>query len=621
MALRIILSLITAVFLISSCASKKDLVAKGDDTTVSTEDEFSLPETEPQPTPKPAERKSPLHLEPVLFEKDDDTQYILLNFENTDIKTIISTFSELLEINYILTPGISGSVTIQSYKKFPVKDLFQIFQSILQINGLTALKEGAFYKIVPIESAKQYPIDIKKGAEEQFELDPTFITQLLPLENVKASDIANILRNLMPRGTDIIIYEPSNMLIVTALPATLTKFMKIIEVLDIPETETENTRTFVYYVENGEAKNLEKLLKDLYSSKKKTTSKTTAVSTKSKAATIIGSSTTLPSEIGDVTISAYNDINALIIKAAPRSYLSLLKVLKRIDVPPKQVMIEVMIVEITLTDEFQFGLEWLVKSGSGNTYGFSFLNLADVPPTVPSQPGGTFGGVITGTAGNDAYSAVLGALAIKSKLNMLASPHILAMDNKEAMIEIGDEVPIATGLNQQPSTGGTSTTLVSSGQIQYKTVGTILKVTPRITEGEMVTMKISQEQSQLGAVVQVAGQGFQGFSTRTTSTTATVKSGHTLVLGGLIRETASDGRSGIPFLSKIPLLGYLFSSSTDTFNKTELILLVTPRVISSQKDADELTSQYQNRVITIKEKLDEAEQKLILEETSEATEQ
>jgi general secretion pathway protein D len=164
-------------------------------------------------------------------------------------------------------------------------------------------------------------------------------------------------------------------------------------------------------------------------------------------------------------------------------------------------------------------------------------------------------------------------------------------------------VPIATGLTQQPSTGTGGTTLVSTGQIQYKTVGTILNVKPRITEKGMVSMEITQEVSQIGADVLVSGQEFASFSTRKATTTASVQSGHTLIIGGMIREAKDRARAGIPFLSKIPLLGYLFSSTSNDYEKTELLVMVTPHVVSNQDEADALTERFQNRVKTIKKKI------------------
>jgi len=584
---------------------------KKDTTLPPPPEEITLPEL----SLKPAETKEVKKVEPLRVEKEADEKYVILNFDGADIETVISTIGELLNINYILGAGVSGKVTIQSYRKFPVKDLFQIFQTILELNGLTAVKDGAFYRIVPIDTAKQQPLSIQIGKEPKFQLDSSFITQIVPLEYVKANDIVNIIRNLMPRGTDLVVYEPTNLLIITTPPTGLVKFMKILEALDVSATDRESVRTFVYYVENGEAKKLADILKSLYVEKKEkfiaARPVTTPPAVPPRPAIVTAES--LPGEVeGEIVIVAYEDTNALLIKASPRSYLAILETLKKLDVPVKQVLIEVLVAEISLSDSAKFGIEWLLKAPV-HIKGDKITSLSgydssssDFPGTIDSTvstitvPGGSYFASIIKP---ERYGAILTAFAGVGKLNVLASPHILAMDNKEANIQIGEEVPVATGLTQQPSTGG-GTTLVSSGQIQYKTVGTILTVKPHITEKNRVTLDITQEASQLGEKVPIAGTDFQGFNTRKAKTTAAVQSGHTLVLGGLIRETKNESKSGLPLLSNIPILGYLFSTTSDSYSKTELLVMVTPHVINNQEEADALTKEFQNKVKTIKERLE-----------------
>lgn len=607
---RIVAGILT-VFLIVSCAPKEIVKEEKKEAVAPPSEEIRLPEL-PQ---KPAETKVVKKVEPVRVEKEAEEKYVILNFDGADIETVISTIGELLNINYILGAGISGKVTIQSYRKFPVKDLFQIFQTILELNGLTAVKDGAFYRIAPIDTARQQPVPIEIGREPKLQLDSSFITQIVPLEYVKANDIVNVLRNLMPRGADLIVYEPTNLLIVTAQPAGIVKFMKILEALDIPGADRESVRTFVYYVENGDAKKLADILKNLYAERKE--KKAAPVRPLIPTAPQMGAPhlTTiegLPGEVeGEIVIIAYEDINGIIIKAGARSYLAMLETLKKLDVPPKQVLIEVLIAEVSLTDTTQFGLEWILKAplhvesqklSTLSGFDSSAAGFGGSPSLTTLTPlaGTPFAAVIK----PERFSALLTAFAGIGRLNVLASPHILAMDNKEANIQIGEEVPTATGMTQQPATGIGATTLVSSGQIQYKTVGTILTVKPHITEKNRVTLDITQEVSQLGKKVPIAGTDFQGFDTRKAKTTAVVEDGHTLVLGGLIREIKSASRSGIPFLSKIPIFGYLFGTTTDDYTKTELLVMVTPHVISNQDGADALTKDFQNRVKTIKERLE-----------------
>ncbi len=315
----------------------------------------------------------------------------------------------------------------------------------------------------------------------------------------------------------------------------------------------------------------------------------------------------LPGVIGEITVNAYEDINALLIKCTPKTYMALLEVLNKIDVPVKQVVIEVLIAEITLTDTNSFGVQWLLKGNSAT--GFTTDSTPDTDFTAPgTPPSPQFASLITGTVNKSIANVFITALAGESRVNVLASPQILAMDNKEAEIKIGDEVPTATGLTQQPATGG-GTTLVSSGQIQYRTVGTILTVTPRITETGNVNMKLVVEQSGIGEAVTLGSGQFPRFTTRKATTSAVVSSGRTLFLGGLISEDKNTTRSGIPGLSKIPILGFLFGTTTDIMTKRELLVMVTPHVIGSQEEADVITEDFQNRVRTIKKRLDKLDRK------------
>jgi type II secretory pathway component GspD/PulD (secretin) len=605
--------IVIMISLLLSCATSE--VAKKVEEEPAPEEskkELILPETieEARPAAKETviDRKTP----PVMVEKGVEDKYVILNFDDADIRTVIETMGDLLNINYILSPGISGKVTIQSYKKFPVRDLFSVFQSILEMNGLTAVKNKGFYFILTAENAKQQPLDIETGKKVEMTIDSGFITQIIPLEFIKASDAANLLRGLMPRGTDLIVYEPTNLLIVTSRPEGLVKFMKILEAIDVAPSERENIRTFVYYVENGEAKSLASILKEIYVTKQKsgktvTTSRPrTRVATGKKTAVRPSTATIVSTagEIeGEVTITSYDDINALIIKSSPAAYLAMLETIKKIDIPPKQVLIEVMIAEITLNDDESMGVEWLLKSEEGkSTYlgGFTPTPLDVENPATGAPSPNYFGYIINPTE----FVGMIELFATYGRVNILSSPHILALDNKEAKIEVGEDIPIATGLNTSTSAADTvGTTLVSSGQIQYRTAGTLLTVTPHINDKDFVSLKISQEFSGPGEETTVAGTEFPSFFTRRAETTGIVRDGHTLVIGGLIGETRTTTRSGLPILSKIPIIGFLFGTSSVTVRKTELIIMITPHVIKSQEDADRQTEEFQSKVRSVKERI------------------
>ncbi len=632
---------VVAVFLMTSCSGEQ-AVRRDAPAAVSPSSPAPVSVTVSPEVPPPLKRadaaeearrtrKKIKRREPVIVEEGTEGKYVLLNFDGADIETVISTMGEMLKLSYVLAPGVKGKVTIQSYKKFPLRDLLQIFQTILEVNGLTAVRDGEIYRIVPLESAKQQPLQVESGRDVELRMDSGFITQLIPLEYVKAGDIVNITRNLMPRGADLVVYEPSNMLIVTAPPYALLKFMKIVEALDMPSIERESLRTFVYYVENGEAKKLADILRTLYGDKKSASRRRAPLpppstpgrrrSLKTKSRVTSATVKSIPAEIeGDVVITPYEDINALIIKAAPKSYLTILETLKKLDIPAKQVLIEVLIAEVSLTDRTQFGIEWMLKTtmNKDSTVMSGFTSESQpgsVTPNIDTDTG-EIKSIITSPSVGTAFAAIirperfgamLNAFASLGKLNVLASPHILAMDNKEARIEIGEEIPIATGFQQQPATSTTTgtTSFVAAGQIQYRTTGIILTVTPNISEKEMVKLKINQEISNRGVDVSLAGITSPSFTTRKAETVGVVKSGRTLVIGGLISEQNNNAREGIPLLSRIPLIGHLFGVTTRETKKTELLVMVTPHVVSSMEEVEALTREFQDRVKTIKKRLDE----------------
>ncbi|MHB8882003.1 MAG: secretin N-terminal domain-containing protein [Thermodesulfovibrionales bacterium] len=646
--------------LLSGCAAPKVVQPDEHPAVKPAPEELKLPDiTKKSPQP---EEKKPV---PVKTEKKPEEQYIMLNFENADIETVISTIGEMLRINYIVAPGVTGKITIQSHNRIPISELFSTFQTILEFNGYTAVKYGSFYRIVPIEQAKQQPVPIEAGKGAVVSKDSGFVTQQIPLEYVKANDIANIVRNLMPRGTDIVVYEPSNMLIVTTQPAGIMKFLKLLEAIDIPATDRDAIKTFVYNVENGEAKKLADILRNIYTARKTgggppvrsvspapvPSSLPVSPGPQRTARTASPQSTAsvqegLAGELeGEILIEAYDDINAIIIKATPRAYLSLLETIRKLDVQPKQVLIEVLIAEISLDNDTQFGIEWLMKQSvktNNRDYDFDVIggyttadnanllpydtsrnafSLAGAAATaaaaaatggaaapagaILSHPANVFANIISPRK----FDVLITAAASTGKLNVLASPHVLALDNKEAKIEIADEVPVATSITQ-PTTGGIGTTVTATSQVQFKSAGTILTVTPHINEKKQVTLKIMQEVSELGASVPIGGQDYQGFKTRKATTTAIVQDGHTLVLGGIITERKGMSRSGLPFLSDLPLIGYLFGTTSDTIRRKELILMVTPHVISNYEEADELTRELKDRVQSIKQNIEQRQKKI-----------
>ncbi len=257
------------------------------------------------------------------------------------------------------------------------------------------------------------------------------------------------------------------------------------------------------------------------------------------------------------------------------------------------------IAEIRLDDEDDFGIEWsLLSQGTAKTGGETFnvnataQNVYNKELTVGPSLG--FSYLVT-EAGR--LSAVLNAYAKASKLNIISRPRILASDNKEAKIDVGQEVPIIT---TQTRTGEDDDKVDQT--IEYRSTGIILTVTPHINEGGDVSLDVQQEVSEAQTNL-LGGTDSPIILKRSTKTSMVVKDNETLVIGGLIQQTKGRTREGIPLLSRIPLIGYLFGTTKDTVSKDELLVLLTPRVITRAEDGNRVTERAIDEMTILKKGL------------------
>jgi len=277
-----------------------------------------------------------------------------------------------------------------------------------------------------------------------------------------------------------------------------------------------------------------------------------------------GSETDLATQSA-ISIIADQDSNALLVMASPRDYRGIESVIKQLDIPPRQVLIEATIAEVTLSNSLNYGVRWFL-SGGNTGLGFN--------APVPSSAGGDGLTLATFSSSGDA-KLFIDLLASKTSVKFLSAPQVMVLDNHTANIRVGDQIPVTVRSSQ--STVDPDAPVVS--EVQFRDTGTLLSVTPRINDGGLVTLEISQEVSLPGSEPAVGGGGNVAISQRTIDSSVVVQSGETVILGGLILETHNEARAGIPFLMDIPWLGYLFSSTSDVVFRTELIVMITPKVI------------------------------------------
>jgi general secretion pathway protein D len=282
--------------------------------------------------------------------------------------------------------------------------------------------------------------------------------------------------------------------------------------------------------------------------------------------------------------------NAVIVTTYPRLWKEMEETIRKLDKMPRQVLIEVLAAEVTLTDEMRLGVEWAVRSGRFD----ASSSPSGLLPGRPAQSLIPLGGAVPlgfnfFTFAADKFLAALNALASENKVNVLSNPSIMTAENKRAIINVSTSVPIVTSQQVPVATGGITGNAITQ-TVEYKDAGIILTVTPRIGEQGTVALDVKQEVNEVGEN-EPPPINSPRFTKREAETSVVLLRDQTLVLGGLIQNKRTRIRTGIPWLNRIPILGYLFGSVQDTTEKTELVLLITPRVVGTALDAARITDQ------------------------------
>lgn len=420
-------------------------------------------------------------------------------------------------------------------------------------------------------------------------------------------------------------------LVITPQPKYLDQAKIWVERLDRIGGSSSGQRLFVYHVQNGKAESLANLLSQAYSATPGAagTQPRQAAVAPGMASTSFGTSTigqnaapvaappvqqpatavTLGSkdgEIRNVRIVADKENNALLIVANADEYGIIETALKKLDIAPRQVLIDVTIAEVTLTDDLSLGVEWTFEHGTRRTGTLDTGTTAGIGALTPG-----FSYVLRNAAGTG-IQAALNMLAADKRVSVLSSPHIMVADNQQAKIQVGDSVPTA-GQQSVVSTG----VVVSS--TQYIDTGIILTVTPRISAGGVINLEVQQEVSNASTTT-TSGLNSPTISKRTVKSMLTVQSGETTVLGGLIQDNKTFSTSGVPLLSQIPVIGALFGTQGVNNRKTELVLLITPRIANNAAQGKVISEEFRKRLGEINElMLGQQKEKEVLDARKEGT--
>ncbi len=449
---------------------------------------------------------------------------------------------------------------------------------------------------------------------------------LFPLSNVDPLTLEaelNTILNSSGSGSDptlqglvrlVPLERLSSILVVSSTPAALREVETWINRLDLP-SESAGRRIYVYTVQNGKAIELASILQSIFQDSGQAGNSPVGTSP-SNSNTALAPGLT-PAQIGDdiavspdgqntitgntagLSLSNNSDIkiigddvrNAVVILASPQDYSMIETAIQQLDLVPLQVLIEASIIEVTLRDELSYGVEWFFQNGinSGEFDGFGTLDLG-APGITALAPGFSYTVIDSATQ----VRAALNALATASEVSVLSSPSLMVLDNQTATINVGDEIPVPT--RQSISNIDPSSPTVN--EIAFRQTGITLTVTPRVNASGLVTMDITQEVA-TAATTTTSSLDAPTIQNRRIESVVAINSGETIMLGGLMLEQQAISESGLPFLNKIPILGNLFSQNTNEDARTELLVLITPRVIRNQGDARTITDEYRARLTNL----------------------
>lgn len=579
-----------------------------------------------------------------------------MNFKDIEIRDLVRLISEWTGKNFLLDQRVRGKVTIISPKKVTHKEALRIFESILNANDLTMAEVGKVVRIVPASQARQSNIPTYI---EPVTLLPSeqFVTRVIPLKYISAAQISNVLRNLISRNGFLQVYEPTNTLILIDTIANSNRLLDIIDVLDVPIFEQRiefmplkyasvqdvssilnqvfgrgvsprrmgrgaqpaqikiipetRTNSLIISATEQDIKEIKELVAKL--------DVPTAVgevnviylkyAKAEEVAGILGQLAGAPArgrragaqptviEAG-IRIAADKSTNSLIVVASKADFEKIKSIVGKLDIPRKQVFVETIIMEVSLSKLAELGLAVLAGSRTNDVgiLGGAALDTLSAlfldPQAIQNLSGVFFGATgetveIETPAGQvltlPSLAAILRALASDTDVNILSTPHILTTDNKEAEIRVAENIPFPVG--QAVGAGGVTTLT-----IQRQDVGIILKITPQIIEDNAVQLDISTEVSNVAEAPRGLDVARFGISTlkRSASTSILVNDKQTVVIGGLMRTRESLVKTKVPILGDIPVIGWLFRSTMKRSDKANLLIFLTPHVIKTPEELENI---------------------------------
>jgi general secretion pathway protein D len=555
------------------------------------------------------------------------------NYKDADIQQIIEAVGEITGKNFIIDPRVKAQVTMVSSTPMTPDAFYEAFLSILQVYGFVAVPSGGVIKILPDANARQLPG--WEGAAESNRRADDIVTQVVLVNNVAAAQLVPILRPLIPQYGHLAAHPASNMLIISDRAANVDRILTIIrridqssdeeyEVIRLTHASAAETVRVVSALQQGAGAegggarttivadertnsvlisgdkadrlrlrtliaHLDTPLEDGGDTRVRYLRYSDALELASKLETQYNGQAPEggPAAGRDITIWADEQTNALVITAPPKVMRSMMTIIDKIDIRRAQVLVEAIIVEVSADKSAELGITWAAFNdgtvAAASNFGGSGKGILGLAGAVigddPASVAGALNDGINLGIGRIAdegtsWAALIQALETDADSNIMATPTLVTLDNEEAEINVGQEVPFVTG--SFTNTGAAGGAVNPFQTIERQQVGLTLKITPQINEGDAVLLDIDQE---ISAVLPTTEAVDLITSNRTVTTSVIVDDGGTLVLGGLIQDQLTEREQRVPILGSIPLIGALFRANTSEIRKTNLMVFIRPTIL------------------------------------------
>lgn len=555
-----------------------------------------------------------------------------LDMKDADIRTLIEWVAVQTDRNIVIDPRVKGQVTVMTSEAIAPEDLNQLLSSVLSVHGYALIKENNIYKVVPETDAKTSSLPVggsDKGAGDN-------VIKLFKLQNVSSSQLVTLLKPLVPQSAYISAYPDRNYIIVADREVNIAKIDDLVARLD----QEWEVSTDVLPLTYGNAQDILAMVSSLFPKPQNNSpeaffsigadvrtnsilvsgdevmrrqvrevvqrldQKIEAVGNtkvfylhylraadalpivQSLGASIQKQGSNAKDSAAEVNVQASETTNALVVTGSPVVLDAIEHVLKKLDIRRAQVLVEAVIVEVLEGDGLDLGVEWRTSDsarGGDGWYGGTLYRDGAKAGAIDETPD-LLNGLTFGFYRNGSLRGLFKALETNDALNILSKPNLVTLDNEEAKIVVGQNVPFVTG-----STTSAATPAENPFQtIQREDVGITLTVKPQVNEGDSVTLDIQQEISSISTSAVTQAQDIIT-NTRSVKTRVLVQDGQTLVLGGLISDESNDSESRVPFLGKIPLIGALFKSKNGTKKKSNLMIFIQPRIIRDSEQAQLIT--------------------------------